>query len=156
MKAIISDLGGVLLFPKDRNYKGKLNPIYKEESQKSDFNFFDHFELNTELLKYYFSLKENGVKLYIITEGNIQNDPKIKNNLDRVFTEIFSSEKLGLSKKESELYTNIVAKLNLESSDVIYIDDNEENIDAAVAAGLEVVKYRNNQDLILKLPTKQK
>lgn len=151
MEILISDLGGVLLFPKDSNHKGKLNPIYAEESEKNGFNFFDHFRLNTELLEYYQGLKEKGVVLYMITEGVIQNAPEIKPQLEAVFTEIISSGELGLSKKEPTLYLSLVERLECDPSKVIYVDDNRENINGAEEAGLISIQYRDNQELISKL-----
>ncbi|MBT3538647.1 HAD-IA family hydrolase [Candidatus Parcubacteria bacterium] len=147
ISTVISDLGGVLLFSKDKSYKGKLNPVYKEELKKEGFDFFNFFELNNELLEYYASLKEKGVKLYIITEGIIQNDPKIKDDLYKVFDKIYSSGEIGLTKKEVGLYEGILQGLGIEPSDAMYIDDNRDNLGAAQELGIKTILFKNTEGL---------
>jgi len=145
---LLSDLGGVLLHSKDKSYKGKLNPIYDEESKKEGFNFFNYFELNQELLEYYYSLKQKGLTFYMVTEGSIQNDPAIKPDLEKIFKQIYSLNQMGFSKKDSELYEKLAQEMNKEISEIIYIDDSEENINASAQSGMKAFQYKDNQRLI--------
>jgi putative hydrolase of the HAD superfamily len=147
IKVILSDLGNVLLFSKDKSFKGKLNPIYAEEKDKDNFDFFDHFELNTELLQYYEDLKQKGVRFFMLTEGGIQDDPAIKNDIYKIFEKVYSSGVMGLSKKDSKVYEKVVEDLDVEPGEVLYIDDSVDNVGATKDAGLQVVLYKNNQSL---------
>lgn len=142
------DLGAVILFPKDRDYKGKLNPLYAELSQKPNFNFSDHFELNTPLLNHLSSLKEAGLTLYMVTEGTIQNVPDIKLQLEAVFTKIFSGKEFGLSKQDPELYHEIVKKIGTEAKSIVFIDDSSGNIAAAKEAGFATIHHQTNDETI--------
>lgn len=142
---ILSDLGAVLLFPKDRTFSGKLNPVYDEEVKKENFNFFDHFEINSELLDYYLSLKNKGIKIYMITEGTIQNDPAIKEQLDSVFIKIFSGKDFGLSKKDPQLYINLIQEIGETVDNVLYVDDSSDNCNAARASGMKICVYESNE-----------
>lgn len=148
---ILSDLGGVLLFPKDRNYKGKLNPIYEEESIKENFKFSDHFELNTELLNFYTNLKFKGITFFMITEGKIQDAPEIKQDLENVFTAVYSSNQMGFSKKDPELYKKLAEEIGIELSKTVYIDDDQGNSDAAANAGLKALVYLENSAVMAQV-----
>ena len=75
--AIIFDFSRVLLFPKDKNYKGKLNALHRELSKKPDYDVLENFEFNDELLSYLDKIK-NKIDLYVFTTGIIQDSPKIK------------------------------------------------------------------------------
>jgi len=147
-KVILSDLGAVLLFPKDRNYKGKSNPIYNEESKKDSFNFFDHFVLNTELLKCYSRLKDKGHQFYMVTEGTIQNDPAVKSQINNVFIKVFSTGSMGLNKKESNTYELLAREIGVGTNDILYIDDSSENVKAAELAGLKALIFKDNKTAI--------
>lgn len=144
---LISDVSKVLLFPKDKNYQGSLNNLHKELSKNEDYKFFDHFELNLELLNFYKSLK-NKVDLYIFTSETIQETPTLQEYFVPVFTKIFSALKMNISKKDPEAYEAIIKELNLNSDEIIYIDDNLENIKAAQKSGINVIQYLNNKQTI--------
>lgn len=150
-KVILSDLGAVLLFSTDKSYKGKLNPIYEVEKEKENFRFFDYFDLNTELLDYYRKLKDKGLEFFIITEGFIQNDPAIKKSLYEVFSHIYSGKKLGYSKKDPSLYSELAVLLKHDVRDILYIDDSEENINAANEAGINGIRHIDNVTTIRQL-----
>lgn len=148
IQCLLSDLGAVLLFPKDQTYKGKLNPLYAEFSQQENFRFFDHFVLNTELLEIYFKLKQRDIPCYSITEGVIQNDPTIQPQLSQVFTKIYSAKSLGLSKTDSQLYLNVSQEIGIEPEHTLFVDDNEENCQAAKNIGMSVYVYKSNNEFV--------
>src|SRR3989344_5762920 len=100
---IIFDLSRVLLFPKDINYKGKLNALHEELSKKLGYDVLENFEFNEELLNYLDRIKKK-VDLYVFTTGIIQNSPKIKSRLDKTFRDVFAAEELGLNKKDPKSY----------------------------------------------------
>ncbi len=140
IKAIVSDFSRVILFPKDSSYEGSLNSLHKEKSQLSSYNPLDHFELNTELLDFYRSQKEK-VNLYIFTTDSIQDAPEFKPFLEPIFTKIFSALKMDMSKKDPESYRLIAKDLGLDPSEIIYIDDALENIEAAKISGFKTILY---------------
>ena len=130
IKAIVSDFSRVLLFPKDKNYKDSLNALHKEVSQKSNYNAFDYFELNTELLNLYKSLKDK-TPIYIFTSGAIQDSPEFQPHLQPVFTGVLSAAKMNIDKKNPQAYKMVATQLNLPPDEILYIDDAPENITAA-------------------------
>lgn len=145
MKALITDVSMVLLFPSDNSYTGSLNALYKEKSGLSDFSFFDVFKLNTDLLNFYKSLN---LKIYILTSDAIQDAPELQQYWQNTIGEIFSASKMGTHKSEPAAYEMVLQKLNLKANEVIYIDDNEENIAAASKVDLVTRLYKNNAQII--------
>lgn len=147
---LLFDFSRVLLFPKDNTYTGSLNTLYKEHVNDLDFNFFDYFKLNTELLDHLKQHKD-GLNLFIFTSESIQNAPELQPYLKPVFKQIFSALDMPYSKKESEAYIKIANVLNVSPSEVTFIDDSEENIEAAKEAGLKTIKFVSNDELIKQL-----
>jgi putative hydrolase of the HAD superfamily len=147
IKAIISDFSGVILMPADSNYTGGLNTLNKKLLAEGDYNFWQYFKLNEELLEYYRSLR-NSLKVYVFTTGYIQEHPTLSPRLKGTFDEIFSCEGLGLNEKDREAYEAIVDKVGLKSEEIIYIDDKQENIDTASSLGIGAILYTSNEQAI--------
>lgn len=151
IKYIVTDLSKVLLFPKDKGYEGGLNSLYKDIREKEDFNFFDHFEINQELLDFLKTLKEK-YDLSIFTSNIIQNDKALEPILTPIFKNIISANNdVGISKKEKESYIALAKRIGANPEEMLYIDDSEKNIRAAFEAGLKTLQYTNNEELINRL-----
>ena len=58
MKAIICDFSHVLIQPKNSNYNGRLNDLYKEKVLCNSESFYDYFVFNEELYSFFMSIKE--------------------------------------------------------------------------------------------------
>ena len=147
IKVLLLDFSRTLLFPKDAEYKGDLNPLHKELSQKGGYNFSNYFELNNDLLKFLKGLKDK-YKIYIFTSGSIQNVSEIKEKLDEVFDGIFSSEETGFSKKVPEAYEHLAEKLNVKPQEILFIDDSEANIEVARSVGYWILRYQTNEKIM--------
>jgi HAD superfamily hydrolase (TIGR01509 family) len=155
IKLLLFDLSRTLLFPADKNYKGELNQLHAQLSQKPGYDFSKHFVLNKELLDYLNSIKWK-YNLCIFTSGVIQEAPEIELPLSRLFTKILSAEKLGLSKKDPVAYSLIAAEFGILPSEILYVDDSPPNIDAASKAGVQVILYTTSQEIISKITSLQK
>lgn len=142
---MISDFSRVLLFPKDETYKGSLNSLNKELIEKygENYAFFNYFKLNEELIEYYKSLN---LPLYIFTTDVIQDNPALKPNLEKVFRRIFRAKELNIVKTEPKAYEFLVEELGLDAKEILYIDDNKDNIQAAYKAGLVAFLFENNEN----------
>jgi FMN phosphatase YigB (HAD superfamily) len=153
IKALISDIAWVLLFPTDKAYTSSLNNLHKEKSINPDYKFLDHFEFNIELLEYYKSLKGK-VGLYIFTSETIQDAPELQPNLQSVFEKVYSASKLGISKKDPNAYKFLVNDIQLQPEETLFIDDTQTNIDAAKLAGLDTILYKDNHQVITDISEK--
>lgn len=145
IKALISDFSRVLLFPLFP-HSGSLNGLHKELSVQPNYRLLANFELNIELLKYYESLSKK-LPCYIFTSENIQDSPEIEPFIKPVFSQIFSAMKMGLDKKDENAYKKLAEMVNLSTSEIVYVDDSEVNIEAAKKVGMNVILFKDNKSL---------
>jgi len=61
------------------------------------------------------------------------------------------SYKEKLIKPEKEIYEKIIIKYNLEPDKTVFIDDMEENVEAAIELGLKGIVLRNPEELKIEL-----
>lgn len=146
-KAILFDFSRVLLFPIDDGYFGSLNELHKQNLSDPNYSIVGHFKLNTDLLDY---LKTVQVPLYILTSETIQDAPEFQEYLTP-FKKIYSAQKLGMNKKEVEVYKFIANDLGLETNEILFIDDSAENVKAAHEIGLKTIQYQSNEQVLKEL-----
>lgn len=65
----------------------------------------------------------------------------------------FSAKDLGFNKYDPKAYIFIAKKLNKKPEEILFIDDQKENIEAAKEAGLKIILYENTYKLLLQLKT---
>ena len=148
---ILSDFSRVILNPKDKNYKGTLNGLYKKLKQEGKpFNFFDYFEFNEDILGLYLQIKDKH-SINIFTTGTIQNAKEVKQKLGFIFNNVFTAADYNLDKTQPEAYEFIAKKLGVDPSQILYIDDEIKNIEAAKEAGLNTFHYEEFRTLFNKV-----
>jgi HAD superfamily hydrolase (TIGR01509 family) len=150
IKALLFDLSRVLLFPVDKKYEGSLNAKHKELSKDESYQFFDHFQLNQELIDFIETLKEK-YQLYIFTTETIQEAPELSPIILGVFKKVIAAARLKIDKKEPNSYLLIANNLRVDRSEIMFIDDDGENVAAAKEAGLSTIQFVNNKQLIAAL-----
>ncbi len=148
---ILSDFSRVIFNPKDKNYTGTLNGLHKELLEKnSNYIFFDYFEFNNDILNLYKDLRHL-YSVNIFTTGTIQNRLEVREVINPIFEHIYAAGELGLNKKKAEAYLHIAQKLKRKPFEILFIDDQIENIDAANKAGIITVHYTNFKDTAKKI-----
>lgn len=148
---ILSDFSNVILQFSKPSFMGSLNGFYRELlSSGKPFNFYDYYEFNQPLLDYYKSLSVK-YSLNIFTTSQIQNDPNSKEVISEIFNQIYSAEDLGVHKTEPAAYRLVAEKLGKNPEEIVFIDDQMKNIEAAQKIGMSVVHYKNVDDLKVKL-----
>ncbi len=147
IKALLFDFSRTLLFPKDNQYVGSLNELYRLKRDEINFNFFNYFELNDRAIDLLKPLKDK-YKLAIFTSDSIQNDPAIYNKLSSVFIKIYSAKEIGFSKSDPKAYELIANDLNLSPDEIVFIDDSKVNIDTASIAKLDTITYIGFNELV--------
>ena|SRR3989344_6046128 len=151
IKAFIFDLSRVFLFPKVKDYDGELNELFRKLRKDPNFQFFDNFYLDENLLSFVELNLKDRYGVYMFTSGIIQNAPEIKGRLEEVFDKVISAEEVGLKKDNPESYKKVLSSLGLKSEEVIFVDDTIKNIIAAEKAGLNTILYKNFYDFKKKL-----
>ncbi len=141
-KVLLFDLARVFLFPKDDLYTGELNELHRNLSQNPSFHFDKYFFLDEAMLKYVETLNEK-FELYIFTSGTIQYAPEIHHRLSQIFSRIYSASEMGLSKNDPHSYLKVCKLIGAEPSEILFIDDQKTNTDAAQKAGLMIHTYKD-------------
>lgn len=148
---ILSDFSHVILNQKDKNYTGTLNALHAKLSGKvTDYLFFDYFEFNNEILNVYRKMKTKYF-MNIFTTGTIQNRPEVRLVIDSIFENIYSAIDFNLDKKQLDAYLFIANKLNRNPTEILFVDDQIENINAAKQAGLHTIQYVTFEKTALEL-----
>jgi len=147
IKVLLFDFSRVIIFPKDDTYPGLLNDLYKKAMSGGNFNFYNSFTFNIELLSFLKTIKSY-ISLDIYTTDILQNDPVAKAVLEPVFDHIFSANELGLRKKDPQGYKIIAEKLGVKPNEILFVDDSLVNVETAKKAGLQAIQFTSNGNLI--------
>ncbi len=149
---ILSDFSRVLLFAKDDAYTGSLNDLHKEciKRHGEDYDFFAYFRTNDELLSVLKNCNSQ-YSLYLFTTGMIQQKKEIRDILDTVVSDIYIAKEHNLQKNKASAYEFIIHKLQKMPQTLLYIDDQQENVDAAKSAGMSAIQYKDNVQIISHL-----
>lgn len=112
----------------------------------------DGFQIRLWMIELVRSLRAKG---YIV--GILSDQTHWLDELDEVdhfyqeFDHIYNSYYLGKGKRDSSLFTDVVADLNLKPTEVLFIDDSEKNVQRAKAMGLSTILYFSHGDFISEL-----
>ena len=68
-------------------------------------------------------------------------------SMETDFKECFMSYKMKMLKPSVAFYKEVMRQIGLPASEMLFIDDSQSNVDAAVAAGLPAVWYKPGEDL---------
>lgn len=63
------------------------------------------------------------------------------------FEHVFVSHEIGLRKPEREAFDHVARELGLAPEEILFFDDLQENVDGALAAGLQAVLVRSPKDV---------
>lgn len=66
----------------------------------------------------------------------------------KLFTHAFMSFEMGLWKPDYAIYQKVLDEINLKPEEVLFIDDNVENIEAAKDLGIQVIKINPPESFI--------
>jgi len=108
---------------------------------------------NEELLTYYRSLRERGVRLAILT-NNVRewHDAwRTRFEIDALFELVVDSGFEGTRKPEPEIYALTLERLGLPGEACAFIDDLEINLPPARAAGMHAIHFRETAQVIAEL-----
>jgi glucose-1-phosphatase len=61
-------------------------------------------------------------------------------NFETIFNETFLSFKMGLWKPDYKIYDSLINKIGLKPQEILFLDDNQDNIDAASDLGIQCIK----------------
>lgn len=113
-----------------------------------NFWFEGECGINSDLVDKIAQLRKDGYKIYLATNNEkyrveyLWEIIGLKNHFDGVF----SSADLGLKKPDPEFYLQVLRMLKGKSEDVIFFDDDEENVESARRIGMDSHLYSGISD----------
>ncbi len=97
-----------------------------------------------EILELMKKLKQNYKLVLVNNEGKEWNDFRVKRfDLYEVFDEILTSCIIKDSKPKISYFEKVLKKLNLDSQQVLFIDDKLENVESARKIGIMSIHFKN-------------
>lgn len=171
IKVIAFDLVGVLVTERDINLteeEDKLERMFGKNVNDSDYltearkiinkdsilmrtteELIDKlYELKTENLFKRIKEKYNNIKIIIATNHVSFVRNFIGENLDvEYLNDVLISAEIHKIKPNPDFYNYILAKFDLNPEELLFIDDNIENIDGAKNLGITTIKVNEDTDL---------
>lgn len=137
---------------------GKLNTTYEEFINEFTYNYnkIDKYE---EVVNYIYTLKDK-TNLVLFSDLIFACFSALENTINlNIFDKIFLSYEEGYVKANIEAFINVEKKLNIKAENILFIDNNENNINNAkkrgwntcLAFGYELDKIKNTVDEFLKI-----
>lgn len=69
----------------------------------------------------------------------------------QVFRKEFISSRMKLLKPSPEIFARAQAEIGLPAGEILFVDDSQRNVDAAVASGWQAVRYEPGTDLAARI-----
>ena len=110
-------------------------------------NYFLYRDLNVELLDKMNVLRNNGYKVYVLSDNNVDASRYYKDNFKDVDGWVMSCDYHTL-KRDGLLFDILLDKYNLDPFECYFIDDNEININEAFKHGIKGFVFNNDINLL--------
>lgn len=121
--------------------------------QKSVEELLDYWwepqnKINPPALELVKKLRVRGIKFYLASDNNkYRADYLMKTVLGQHFDGGFFSCYLGCVKEDNRFYESVFKETGLKPEEILFVDDEEENVLAAKKAGLKTIFYKGIDDL---------
>ncbi|MBT5022473.1 HAD-IA family hydrolase [Candidatus Woesearchaeota archaeon] len=108
-------------------------------------------KINNDVKELIVKLRKSGVKCYLATNQDKYRTEYLRNEMGfgKLFDGIFSSAYLGCKKPSQDFYSEVYNELgeSFSKDEILYIDDEEKNVNAGLEFGFKVVLFKNISDL---------
>ena len=139
----------------DKSMKAfKIDPSMRNELLDL-YKILSTFPEVTEVLK---NLKEKNYKLAILSNGTpaLLNELIKSNNLDNIFDDIFSIEKVGIYKPDSKVYDLPIKKYQIKKDEVAFLSANTWDVSGGGNYGYSSIWVNRNNNIFDNLDYKPK
>jgi putative hydrolase of the HAD superfamily len=118
--------------------------------------YFENLHPNEPMIEYLRGLREDGIRLALLTNNVREWEPLWRAKLpdvDELFEVVVDSGFVGMRKPEPEIYELTLERLGdgLRAEECAFLDDIEVNCDAARALGMTTVRFHDNDQAIAEL-----
>ena len=109
---------------------------------RSPHFLFSHLKVVPEVVNRISQLRQRGLITGLLTNNIAEAWPVVTEALDveKLFDVVVNSAFVGMRKPEERIYTHLLDELEMEPENVLFLDDNRINVDAARARGIQVIK----------------
>jgi putative hydrolase of the HAD superfamily len=117
-------------------------------------HLMDAMAPNRELFDHYRALRrDRGMRLALCTNNVREWEPmwRTKLPIDELFEVVVDSAFVGSRKPEPEIYAITLERLGLPAGACVFVDDLEHNVEAARAAGMHGIVFRDTRQAITEL-----
>jgi putative hydrolase of the HAD superfamily len=115
--------------------------------------FFGALDPNEPMIALMRELKESGLKMAMLTNNVREWEPLWRSMLpvDEIFEEIVDSAFVGCRKPEARIYELTLERVGSPAEACLFVDDLPVNCEAAEAAGMRAVHFRENEQAIAEV-----
>ena len=112
--------------------------------------YFANLHANAELIAYFRSLRERGLRLALLTNNVREWEPlwRPKLPVDELFELVVDSAFVGMRKPDPEIYELTLERLSLPADACVFLDDIDVNVTAAEQLGMKGVHFRDTAQAI--------
>ena len=103
--------------------------------------------LKTLAKKYNLYLLSNTNDIHLTAVNNLLQQQTGKENIDDLFTKAYYSHKINLRKPNADIFEFIAKDAGIDPQETLFIDDLENNIDAAASLGFKTHLLLNNETI---------
>jgi epoxide hydrolase-like predicted phosphatase len=93
-------------------------------------------------------LLSNTNNIHIKASNNYLKKTHGINSLDILFDKLFLSYEMGMWKPDTEIYYEVLRSINLEPNEVVFFDDNLQNIESAKAIGMQTILVESTTSVV--------
>ncbi len=127
-------------FSDDNQTEEKIKNIIQERQNKS--------RLNTELISWFFTLKQKGFKVGILSNYTTDLTEKLKRNgIYNLVDAVVVSSEIGFQKPDKEAFTVLFERLGVLPEETIFIDDASRSLEKAEEIGYHPILFKDNEQL---------
>ncbi len=138
-------------------FKEKKTIIFDFVDVVSDNNYFtEPFRIRPGIPQIVKNLRK-GHEVVLFTNNNklVADNIAKELKLGKMFDKLYSSGDVGIAKPDPKAYKALLNKLSVSSDKAVMIDDNKDNIEGAIKAGLDGVLFKSTGELLFDLQSRK-
>ena len=123
----------------------------REEAMRIYEEYMDNRKCTKGMAELVQNLKEQGYKLYVLSNFSTDFWSIIKKNklkFFKLFDGVFVSCFYQAVKPEREIFKLFLAKYKLQAEECVFVDDKAENVEASIRQGFNGFHFNNNAEIL--------
>lgn len=155
-KAVVFDFGGVMTMQGDRDaiFQHIGYRVKRSNQRPSSFNALveELIGVNWKMYDLVYELKRQNILVALFSNIDHRSSKVIRNaGLYNSFDLCVLSCEIGVEKPKLRAYEILLQMLDLSSQDVVFIDDRQENIEAARQMGIDAFLFQSLEQVVQEL-----